>query len=111
MCGITGIVAFNEAGRAKISHLERSVACLEKRGPDGNGTFVHNDVGLGQARLSVIDVSTNASQPFHDNSGRYTIVFNGEFFNFQKYRQLLKAEGVVFRSHSEHRQKYWACTF
>ena len=101
MCGITGVVAFSPLGEMKLNMLENSVKVLNKRGPDGNGIFKEKNIGLGHARLSIIDVSNNAAQPFTDATGRYTIVFNGEFFNFLEHKKELEKNGVVFRSSSD----------
>jgi asparagine synthase (glutamine-hydrolysing) len=101
MCGITGLVAFSPIGEIKLNKLEDSVKALQKRGPDGNGVFKEKNIGLGHARLSIIDVSNNAAQPFTDASGRYTIVFNGEFFNFKEHKRELEKQGFVFRSSSD----------
>jgi len=101
MCGITGVVAFSPLGEVKLNKLEDSVKALQKRGPDGNGIFKEKNIGLGHARLSIIDVSNNASQPFKDSTGRYTIVFNGEFFNFKEHKRELEKQGVVFKSTSD----------
>jgi asparagine synthase (glutamine-hydrolysing) len=101
MCGITGCIAFRDAGLKRLDQVELSVHKLRQRGPDGNGVFRHNHVALGHARLSIIDTSTNGAQPFSDESGRYTLVFNGEFFNFKPYRQQLESAGIRFRSESD----------
>ena len=100
MCGIVGVISFNE-NKTSEPKIENAIASLCKRGPDGNGIFTHNKVTLGHTRLSIIDTSNAASQPFTDDSGRYTIVFNGEFFNFQEHQKALIAQGIKFRSHSD----------
>ncbi len=101
MCGITGSVAFLEAGKARLEKVHAAADQLKKRGPDGNGIYQTDFVSFGHARLSIIDVSNNGSQPFTDPTGRYTIVFNGEFFNFQTYRNELQQLGFQFRSTSD----------
>jgi len=101
MCGITGCFAFSEIGKQKFSLVARSVEALSKRGPDGNGIFTHNNASLGHARLSIIDPSEKGSQPFTDLSGRYTIVFNGEFYNFKEHRKILERKGISFYSESD----------
>ena len=98
MCGITGIIAFNEEGEKKLGGIHAAVSSLARRGPDGNGVFRHNRVGFGHTRLSIIDVSSNGAQPFHDSTDRYTIIFNGEIFNFLEHRAALEKQGVHFRS-------------
>ena len=101
MCGIAGIVAFNNTGQSSFSTIQKAVSCLEKRGPDNEGIFTDDHVVLAHRRLSVIDTSDAASQPFTDDSGRYVIVFNGEFFNYQEHRNKLLTEGVKFKSESD----------
>lgn len=98
MCGITGVVALSDNGREFLNRVPRAIECMASRGPDGNGIYAHKNAVLGHLRLSILDTSTAASQPFTDPTGRYTIVFNGEFFNFQKYRQLLIDKGIELRS-------------
>ena len=98
MCGITGIYAFNELGKFHMIKLPAATELLSKRGPDfGRSTAVHR-VGLGHRRLSIIDTSADGNQPMQDIEGRYTIVFNGEIYNYQNLRQYLESKGVVFSS-------------
>lgn len=101
MCGITGVIAFTDNGKPSIECIEQSVKSLAKRGPDGNGIYVHENVALGHTRLSIIDVSNNAAQPFTDETGRYTIIFNGEFYNYAEHRKALEQKGLKFRSTSD----------
>ena len=72
MCGITGVFVFNEASKFYLSCIDKSIAAINKRGPDANDKFVSDNLALGHARLSIIDVSDAAAQPFTDISGRYT---------------------------------------
>ena len=98
MCGITGIYAFNEIGRFHMIKLQAACDQLNRRGPDfGRTTTVHR-VGLGHRRLSIIDTSADGNQPMQDSSGRYTIVFNGEIYNYRQLRQGLEQRGVTFQS-------------
>ncbi len=101
MCGITGIVAFNEKGKEQLHKVSASVYTLYKRGPDGEGIYVHNNVALGHRRLSIIDTTNAAAQPFTDESGRYTIIFNGEFFNYREHRELLLNKSIPLKSTSD----------
>ena len=87
MCGITGIISFNEKGGERLSKVRVSNDKLSRRGPDGAGFFENDCLALGHRRLSIIDTSDNASQPMSDPSGRYTIIFNGEIFNFRELRE------------------------
>lgn len=101
MCGISGIVAFNPTGAEFLGKIHDAVAAMHSRGPDNQGVFVKDQVAFGHNRLSIIDVSDAAAQPFTDASGRYTIIFNGEFFNFKTHREQLLKEGVRLVSNSD----------
>lgn len=101
MCGITGGIAFTEKGKKYLGKIEDAVKSLRHRGPDGEGIFKDGNVVLGHTRLAIIDCSAIAAQPFTSGDGNYTIVFNGEIFNFKELRDELEKEGVKFRSQSD----------
>lgn len=84
MCGITGTYALTEKGKEFHSKLDAAIATMALRGPDGNGKYLEGSAALGHARLAIIDTSASANQPFLDASGRYSIVFNGEIFNYKE---------------------------
>jgi asparagine synthase (glutamine-hydrolysing) len=98
MCGIAGFL-----GPWPRSLVEDMVAAEGHRGPDGVGYF-HNaevGIGLGHARLSIIDLSEQAAQPMISEDGRYIITFNGEIYNYRGLRTELEAVGVRPRTHSD----------
>ncbi|HET6990105.1 MAG TPA: asparagine synthase (glutamine-hydrolyzing), partial [Bacteroidia bacterium] len=101
MCGITGAFAFTEKGKKYLDKIDDAVKTLKHRGPDGHGSFRDGNVALGHTRLAIIDTSTAAAQPFTSTDGRYTIVFNGEIFNYRELRKELEKDGVKFRSQSD----------
>jgi asparagine synthase (glutamine-hydrolysing) len=101
MCGIVGVFAKNDLGKKYFNQLKPSLETLNKRGPDDAGIFVHNNCALGHKRLSIIDTSSSGHQPFTDSTGRWTIVFNGEFFNFLEEKLKLQASGINFHSASD----------
>lgn len=101
MCGITGILAFNEVGRFNLTNLEKATLALAHRGPDNHGTYFDHFVGLGHRRLSIIDTSPNGNQPFEILDGRYVITFNGEIFNYKILKKELIAKGIQFKSDSD----------
>lgn len=101
MCGIAGIVAFSNEARAYLNKIDAATDCLAKRGPDDKGIYINDEIALGHRRLSIIDTSHAASQPMTDASGRYQIVFNGEFFNYQIHKKELERKGVLFSTHSD----------
>ena len=86
MCGIAGYV-LKQGAENYSTELEKALLQLAKRGPDAQNTFYSGTVGLGHVRLSIIDTSQAANQPMSDKSGRYTIIFNGEIFNFKELKQ------------------------
>jgi len=101
MCGIAGITIFNSSHKNKLSLIEKATSKLNRRGPDNIATYHHLNTALGHARLSIIDTSNAAHQPFCDASGRYTIVFNGEFFNYNEHKQYVINNGYTLRSNSD----------
>lgn len=88
MCGIAGIVGLKDKELANIK-IRLMTESLKHRGPDATGVFVDNDVALGHLRLSIIDLSESANQPFFDASNRYAITYNGEIYNFKDVKKLL----------------------
>jgi asparagine synthase (glutamine-hydrolysing) len=101
MCGIAGIIAFTGKGKSSLDKIEDAVRCLNLRGPDAKGVYRHGQVAIGQTRLAIIDTSDGGLQPMHDASGRYTIIFNGEFFNYKEHRQFVLDKGYKLRSESD----------
>ena len=101
MCGITGIYAFNELGRFNSVKLSQANDTLRKRGPDYADMSLHHFVNLGHTRLSIIDLSAEANQPMKDESGRYTIVYNGEIYNYPTLKKYLEDKGVSFRTNCD----------
>ncbi len=97
MCGIVGSFSF-KGPYQDTGVLSAAIAKLKHRGPNDEGKFVSGPVGLGHRRLSIIDTSEAGKQPFTDETGRYTIVFNGEIYNYKELRKALLARGHQFRS-------------
>jgi asparagine synthase (glutamine-hydrolysing) len=86
LCGIAGIIALTNKGQNDLSKLRKSIRTLETRGPDDEGIFLCEDMGFAQRRLAIIDTSAAANQPMWDRTKRYSIIFNGEIFNYQELR-------------------------
>lgn len=87
MCGIAGYFS-KETNHNYESYLRDAVKSLSKRGPDLQQTKILSpQIGFAHARLSIIDTSAVASQPMSDDSGRFTIIFNGEIFNFRELKE------------------------
>lgn len=99
MCGIAGIWSYENLKDANRLALDRAVGCINHRGPDASATWHGAKAALGHARLSIIDTSSRSNQPMSDASGRYTLVFNGEIYNFKELRaKLSRNQGIVFQT-------------
>ena len=100
MCGIAGI--FNLNGNA-VTHQEMSkvTQAMAHRGPDGDGIFIDDNLGLGHRRLSILDLSAKGSQPMPSHNGDWLIVFNGCIYNYLDLRIDLRSKGHQFLSSSD----------
>lgn len=101
MCGIAGIYCFNESGKSWIPHLQQATDALKRRGPDAGKLFIKDSIGLGHRRLSIIDTSANANQPLFSDDHRYSIIFNGEIFNYRELKEALLSKGEKFNTQSD----------
>ena len=101
MCGLTGFIDFNNTSSKHI--LQQCTDVMHHRGPDGNGyeffQYEQFQVGLGHRRLSIIDLSTAASQPMWYKN--FCIVFNGEMYNYAEVKTILEKMGHRFITHSD----------
>ncbi len=84
MCGIVGIVSNN---KEQHNCIDAATKVLNKRGPDNQQTVNFDNISLGHARLSIIDTTQSANQPFQNASKRFTIVFNGEIYNYKELKE------------------------
>lgn len=100
MCGICGKINFNSEPVDEIL-LKRMTSCLSHRGPDDEGIYLKDNVGLGHRRLSIIDLSPSAHQPMSNEDGSLWIVYNGEIYNFPELRENLIKKGHTFHSKSD----------
>ena len=71
-------------------YLSSALLKLKKRGPNAQGIFRDQNCELGHTRLSIIDTSSAADQPMSSENGRYTLIFNGEIYNFLSLKEELK---------------------
>ncbi len=101
MCGIAGIISTN-TNEVAIERLQKMTLVIAHRGPDGEGHWKNEQkqVGLGHRRLSIIDLSAAGTQPMH-YLNRYSIVHNGEIYNYIELRQTLQAKGYLFESQTD----------
>lgn len=113
MCGICGI--FHVDGKpADRDLLDRMTGQIIHRGPDGSGSFLSKEVGLGHRRLSIIDLG-GGGQPIANEDETIQVIFNGEIYNFIELREELLAKGHTFRTRSDtevivHAYEEWQLT-
>lgn len=100
MCGICGIVRFDNSP-VQERPLRLMMRKMKHRGPDDEGIFIENNVGLGFVRLSIIDLSPAGHQPMVSWDGRYIIVFNGEIYNYLELKKELISFGYIFKTHTD----------
>lgn len=101
MCGIAGIIQ-QDSNRYTKEHLKKMTDALAHRGPDGEGVWQNDSatVLLGHRRLSIIDLSNAGDQPMHYLQ-RYTIIHNGEIYNYVELKEELSKKGYVFHSQTD----------
>jgi len=99
MCGITGIVRTDEAPIDRHL-LEQMNQAIRHRGPDEDGFYLHDGVGLAIRRLAIIDLKTG-QQPIHNRDRTRWLVFNGEIYNYRELREKLEKLGHQFYTNSD----------
>jgi asparagine synthase (glutamine-hydrolysing) len=97
MCGICG--KFSRAG-VKNEEIHSMLDSINHRGPDDEGVYISGCVGLGNRRLSIIDLP-GGKQPICNETGKIWITFNGEIYNYRQLRQQLESKGHIFRTNSD----------
>jgi asparagine synthase (glutamine-hydrolysing) len=102
MCGIAGfLLPPGVVEPSALDPVRRMTARMSRRGPDAEGFWASDGVVLGHRRLAILDLDARANQPMMSTDGRYTIVFNGEIYNFRELRRVLEIDGVAFRTTSD----------
>lgn len=99
MCGIAGIIHFNEQPVAELG-IRSMMQIMKHRGPDDEGFFIEKNIGLGFVRLSILDLSAAGHQPMFSNDERYVIIFNGEVYNYLEIKEKLK-DKYIFKSNTD----------
>ena len=97
MCGIAGCVGFGEDTRRLLDLMNDAQA---HRGPDGEGVYVHDDAGLADRSLAIID-RAHGAQPMANAEGTHVIAYNGEAYNYRELREALRAEGCGFSNDTD----------
>jgi asparagine synthase (glutamine-hydrolysing) len=102
MCGIAGIKLLNNLpSKTDEDNMFRALYKQKHRGPDNTNLIVHGKLVLGHNRLSIIDTNERSNQPFKDEHGRYSLVFNGEIYNYKELKEKLISEGIIFTTSSD----------
>ena len=95
MCGIAGIIS-TQNNYVQFNHLKKMTDSLVHRGPDADGFWINENknIGFGHRRLSIIDLSEQANQPFQYQ--HCTIIYNGEIYNYVELKDFLSKKGLIF---------------
>ncbi|MDP8263819.1 MAG: asparagine synthase (glutamine-hydrolyzing) [Candidatus Ancaeobacter aquaticus] len=95
MCGICGIALHSQQQTFPSETLHKMNESIYHRGPDSDGVFIHNSIGIAMRRLSIIDVD-GGKQPIFNEDKTIAVVFNGEIYNFLELRNDLERKGHIF---------------
>ena len=100
MCGIVGILNLNKQHPIEEANLRQMLGMIRHRGPDEFGIYIDSDVGLGSARLGIIDL-VGGQQPIANEDGTLWMVFNGEIYNYIELRAELESRGHRFATRTD----------
>jgi len=100
MCGICGIYFFSTSGRVEELDITKMTSAMVHRGPEAEGVFCQNNIGLGHRRLKIIDLEGGIQPMFNDDKS-IVVSFNGEIYNFKEIRKKLEDKGHQFKTHSD----------
>lgn len=101
MCGVLGCFWNNKITYDISKKMQKVLSLIKHRGPDNQTLINGENWSIGHTRLSIIDTSSVANQPFSDKDKKYFLSFNGEIYNYQDLRQQLIDEGVTFDTFSD----------
>jgi asparagine synthase (glutamine-hydrolysing) len=104
MCGINGVVGFNQDKKQIANKVFQMNNDIIHRGPDDSGVHLedtlHYSLGMGMRRLSIIDL-ISGNQPMYSDNQRIVICFNGEIYNFKALKNKLIEQGISFKTNSD----------
>ena len=101
MCGIVSIHSTGHSLQESKFIIQEMMNCIQHRGPDGSGLHhVQNQALFGHLRLAIIDIE-HGKQPMLSQDNRYTLIFNGEIYNYLELREYLIRQGVRFTTASD----------
>ena len=98
MCGIAGILDLRNRRRIAPKTLEAMTRAMAHRGPDSDGWFIDDNLGLAHRRLAIIDPTPAGHQPMVGDDGRFVVCFNGTIYNYFDLREILERSGHRFNS-------------
>ena len=101
MCGIAGVFNYRSDAPADRFAVRRMAASIAHRGPDADGFHFDGSVALAHRRLAILDLSERGRQPMSTPDGRFTLVFNGEIYNYIELRNALRRDGWTFRTETD----------
>jgi len=101
MCGILGQVFFTKNKQTSLDKFDKALKLMHHRGPDDSAIYKEDNFIFGHNRLSIIDLSNHAKQPMHSICKNYTLVFNGEIYNYQELKEDLLTKGYTFKTKSD----------
>lgn len=97
MCGIAGIFKTNQQSTS-FDEINRMIQAIAHRGPDGEGTYINENIALGHKRLAILDTSSNGLQPMKSKNQQWIITFNGCIYNYLQLKKELIEQGAKFIS-------------
>lgn len=100
MCGIAGVYNIVQGPRVDSEQIKQMIKVIEHRGPDGQGVYCEEQIGLGHRRLSIVDLA-GGSQPMSNEDNSIVICYNGEVYNHAAFRSELEVKGHVFKTRSD----------
>ncbi|MFW6134252.1 MAG: asparagine synthase (glutamine-hydrolyzing) [Elusimicrobiota bacterium] len=100
MCGIAGIINYKDK-KINVDILDKMLQSIAHRGPDNHGKYIYKNTGFVHSRLSVIDPSDKANQPFTSDDGNFVIIYNGTVYNFKVIKKELVKKGYKFSTRSD----------
>ncbi len=100
MCGIAGLIDL-KGGRVSTSLIKEMTDTISHRGPDGEGHWSEDNVGMGHRRLAILDLSNAGKQPMVSADHRWVLSYNGEVYNYKEIRREIENQGIWFRSNTD----------
>lgn len=101
MCGIAGIIYKDKSYNVDKNIIKKMTDSIAHRGPNAEGSFIENNLGLGHRRLSIIDLSYEGNQPMISKDSKYVLVFNGEIYNYIEIKRKLEKLGSTFSTKTD----------